>query len=155
MTKIKGNKLTLRRSDGTEVEGHLEDCVLLPKDARQLEGKEPVEFEDEADPSRDPVVRSPGQMMEESRTDKETEIGPVPLHKKQFDGKLAKLGAGQFVAYCNSHPKLRKCRVGKVLTVSRQENLIIVHRYRPLADGRLRVRWLPAFTVGGNEVLGE
>ena len=31
--KFKGNKLTLRRSDGAEVEGHLEDCVLLPKDA--------------------------------------------------------------------------------------------------------------------------
>ena len=61
----------------------------------------------------------------------------------------------QFVAYCNSNPKLKKCSVGKVITVSRQENLIIVHRYRPLADGRLRVRWLPAFTVGGYEVLGE
>ena len=59
------------------------------------------------------------------------------------------------MAYCNSNPKLKKCSVGKVITVSRQENLIIVHRYRPLADGRLRVRWLPAFTVGGNEVLGE
>ena len=32
---------------------------------------------------------------------------------------------------------------------------IIVHRYRPLADGRLRVRWLPASIVEGNEVLGE
>jgi len=77
------------------------------------------------------------------------------LHRRQFDGKLAKLGAGQFVAYCNSHPKLKKCRVGKVVTLSRQQNLIIVHRYRPLADGRLRVRWLPAFTIGGDEFLGE
>ena len=82
MTKIKGNKLTLRRSDGTEVEGHLEDCVLLPKDARQLEGKDPIEFEDEADPAREPVVRSPGQMMDDARTEKEPDIGPVSLHKK-------------------------------------------------------------------------
>ena len=36
VTKIKGNKLTLRRSDGTEVEGHLGDCVL--------EGKDPIDF---------------------------------------------------------------------------------------------------------------
>ena len=77
------------------------------------------------------------------------------MHKNQFDGKLARLGVGQFVAYCNSHPKLKKCSVGKVITLPRPENLIIVHRYRPLADGRLRFRWLPAFTVGGDEVLGE
>ena len=113
VTKIKGNKLTLRRPDSTEVEGHLEDCVLLPKDARQLEGREPVEFEDEAEPSREPVVPSPGQMMEEARNDKEQDIGPVPLHKKQLDGKLAKLGVGQFVAYCSSRPKLKKCKWGK------------------------------------------
>jgi len=81
VTKIKGNKLTLRKINGTEVEGHLEDCVLLPNDARQLECRDPVEFEDEADPSREPMVRSPGQMMEDARTEKEPDIGPVPLHK--------------------------------------------------------------------------
>ena len=110
-----------------------------------------MEFEDEAEPSREPIVRSPGQMMEEARNNKDQSIGPVPLHKKQFDGKLARLGVGQFVAYCNSHPKLKKCKVGKVMTLPRPENLIIVHRYRPRADGRLRVRWLPAFTVGGTK----
>ena len=48
-------------------------------------------------------------MMDDARTEKEPDIGPVSLHKKQFDGKLAKLGAGQFVADCNSNPKLKKC----------------------------------------------
>ncbi len=114
-----------------------------------------MEFEDEADPTREPVVRSPGQMIEDSQDNKDQEIGPVPLHQKQVDGKLARLGVGQFVAYCNTHPKLGKCRVGKVVTLSRQEHLIIVHRYRPLADGRLRVRWVPTYSVGGDEVIGE
>ncbi len=81
---------------------------------RQLEGKDPIEIEDEADPAREPVVRSPGQMMDDARTEKELDIGPVSLRKKQFDVKLAKLGAGHFVAYCNSNPKLKKCSVGKV-----------------------------------------
>ena len=88
--------------------------MLLPKDARALEGREPVEFEDEAEPTREPVLRSPGQMMDDARDDIDKEDRPVPPHKKQFDGKFNKLGAGQFVAYTNTHPKLKKCRSGKL-----------------------------------------
>ena len=31
VTKIRGNKVTLKRQDGSEVEAHLEDCVCYPK----------------------------------------------------------------------------------------------------------------------------
>ena len=76
--------MTLRKADETTVEAHLEDCVLLPKDARVLEGREPVEFEDEADPTREPVVRSPGQMIEEAAANKDQIIGPCRRTKNSL-----------------------------------------------------------------------
>jgi hypothetical protein len=94
-------------------------------------------------------------MIEDAVANRDQIIGPMPAHDKQFNGKLARLGTEQFVAYCNTNPKLKKCRIGKVLTMSKPENLIIVHRYSPLSDGRLRVRWIPTYTVSGGEVLGE
>ena len=39
----------------------------------------------------------------------------------------------------------KKCRVGKVITVARTEHVVIVHRHFPLTDGRLRVKWMPAY----------
>ena len=39
----------------------------------------------------------------------------------------------------------KRCRVGGVTSVARSEQMIIVQRYYPRMDSRLRVRWKPAF----------
>eukprot|EP00969_Alexandrium_andersonii_P303557 13419776-Alexandrium_andersonii.AAC.1 len=37
------------------------------------------------------------------------------------------------------------CAVGKVVTVVKAEEAVVVHRHRHVVDGRLRVRWLPLY----------
>ena len=45
VTGNKGNKLSVRRPDGTEVHDvHLEDVILVPESVRSLESKEPLVF---------------------------------------------------------------------------------------------------------------
>jgi hypothetical protein len=66
------------------------------------------------------------------------EPGKKPVGK----GKLEKLSVGTFVAYSQgAQPK--KLRIGKITTITRNEATVAVQRYRPLSDGRLRVKWIP------------
>ena len=71
-------------------------------------------------------------------------------------GKLAKLTVGQFCAYQQgqgSSDGIRRLRIGKVVNITRSESSVVVHRYRPLNDSRLRVRWIPLeVSVNGAEV---
>ena len=43
--------------------------------------------------------------------------------------------------------------IGKALHVSRAEGTVIVHQYRAVSDGHLRVKWEPVFVDEGNGVV--
>ena len=46
VTETHGNKCTFRKNDGTTIEHiHMEDVMLVPENARNLE-KEPIKFEE-------------------------------------------------------------------------------------------------------------
>ena len=149
-----GNKIAIRKSDGSRLdEVHVEDVVLLPESARDLERREPLEFE--ADEPGEPlgedinVRRSVGEMLESAGRPDESKPAVKPL----LVGKLKSLTTGQCVTYAVS-PK--KCRVGRVHKITRAESGLVVHQHEPMTDGKLRVKWLPVFVrKNGEKVLGN
>ena len=76
-------------------------------------------------------------------------VVPERANRRTKKGKLASLRIRSYVAYAiesikanlpaNKH--LKRCRVGKILRIRPMEQVLLVHRYTPIADGRLRVRW--------------
>ena len=74
-------------------------------------------------------------------------------------GKLEKVTAGNHIAYTAvDYPRLthsKLCQVGKVLNVSRREGCVVVHKYTPVSDGRLRLKWMPTYIEDGAEVVGS
>ena len=61
---------------------------------------------------------------------------------------------GGFVAYTAVPKVKKKCRIGQVRKVFRPDQTILVHRYLPVSDGRLRVLWKPAYlSPEGTEML--
>ena len=56
--------------------------------------------------------------------------------------KADKVSAGTTVIY--AFDRQSYC-VGKVLTVCKLESKVIVHKYCPCSDGRLRIQWRPLF----------
>ena len=42
----------------------------------------------------------------------------------------------------------------KVLNISKAESSLVVHQYKPISDGHLRVKWTPVYVDGEGEVLG-
>ena len=96
-------------------------------------------------------------MLEDAgRTKAETEEA---LHKdvaRMKPGKLEKITSGNFVAYTGEGTgRVKKCRIGKVLNVSKREASLLIHKHRPVVDGHMRVKWEPMFHEGGAEVLGS
>ena len=69
-------------------------------------------------------------------------------------GKLEKITSGNYIAY-TGHGGPKKCRIGKVLNVSKREASVLVHRHRPVVDGHMRVKWEPIFHEQGTEVVGS
>ena len=51
-----------------------------------------------------------------------------------------------FVAYCQG-AATKTLRIGRVSTITKNESSVVVQRFRPLSDGRLRVRWIPMENV--------
>ena len=65
--EVHGNKCTLRSKDGRKLTDiHLENVMLVPENARNLE-KEPLVFEEDNEVALDTVEerRSPGEMLED------------------------------------------------------------------------------------------
>ena len=94
--------------------------------------------------------KSIGQVLEEAAKDKKFAVSDLPRDKNL--GKLDKVTPGGCILYAHQEQK-RKCRVGKVITVARTEQVFIAHRHFPLTDGRLRVKWIPAYLdAEGKEV---
>ena len=84
-----GNKLRLKRADGTIVDAHVEDVILVPDGAADLESRAEIPLETEKG-SR----RSPGEMMEDAgQKDTGTQkTSPSP-------GKLSKINLHNHVVY--------------------------------------------------------
>ena len=74
--------------------------------------------------------------------------------KRVSPGKLDRLQTGNFVVYV-VHDRIKEVTVGKVTAISRSEQTVVVHRYKPITDSQLRLYWQPVFVEGGTEVLGS
>ena len=157
--EVHGNKCSLKTKDGTILKDiHLEDVMLVPESARNLE-KAPLEFEDEGDNSLmlDSLDhrRSPGLMLEDQGKSVEAQNKSFTDAKKGMSpGKLDRVQTGNHVVYVLADKK-KEITVGKVTAVSRSEQTVIVHRYKPVTDGHLRLYWLPVYVEEGTEVLGS
>ena len=100
--------------------------------------------------------RSPGMMMEDQgrKVEAQTKIFEE-ARKKISPGKLDKVQTGNFIAYVVAG-KMKECTIGKVTALSRAEASVVVHRYKPVTDGHLRLYWQPLYTgESGVEVLGS
>ncbi|CAK8990984.1 unnamed protein product, partial [Durusdinium trenchii] len=139
-------------------DAHMEDLLLVPPDALEVEAKAACQFETEDSPM---AVRSPGMMLEERGRATAAAEGVVPgrANKRTSQGKLASLRVGSLVAYAadsiranvpdNKHVK--RCRVGQVRDIHPGVQQLQVHRYQPFADGRLRVLWKPIYLSAGTK----
>jgi len=76
------------------------------------------------------------------------------VRKKMSPGKLDRVQTGNFVVYMLPD-KVKEVTIGKVTALSRSEQTVIVHRYKPITDHCLRLYWQPVYTEGGTEVLGS
>ena len=156
--KVYGNKCTVKDKNGMKLEQiHLEDVMLVPENARNLE-KEPLIFEEEDDLLLDDVNRrrSPGEMLEDEgrRLEEHMRVFDENKRKKLSPGKLEKLQTGNFVAYLKAD-RVKVVAVGKVTAISRAEQNVILHRYYPVTDGQLRLYWTPVFSEEGVEEVQE
>ena len=87
--------------------------------------------------------RSVGEMLEADEAEQ--------YEKTPSRGKLAKTSPGRVVVYKGRLPKTLE--VGRVVSVLRAEGAIIVHCYKPVSDGRLRLMWRPKYLARCGEVL--
>ena len=180
----RGNRVDLESPDAGSAGGtssrrflrdvHIEDLLLVPPDALDVETKAACHFEED-DPHAPMAVRSPGMMLEERERATAAAEGVVPerTNKRTSQGKLASLRVGSMVAYAidsiranvpdNKH--IKRCRVGQVKVIHPGTQQLQVQRYQPFADGRLRVLWKPLYLTAdtkeetfealGNEPLVE
>jgi len=155
--EVHGNKCSLRTKDNTVLRDiHLEDVMKVPENSRNFE-KRPIEFPDEEDLALDTLEdrRSPGMMLEDEGKKVEAQAKAFADARKGISpGKLDKVTTGNFVVYVLSD-KVKECTIGKVTALSKTEQSVIVHRYRPVTDNHLRLYWQPVYVEGGIEVLGN
>eukprot|EP00969_Alexandrium_andersonii_P369152 15474481-Alexandrium_andersonii.AAC.1 len=82
--------------------------------------------------------------------------GPPAAGTHPREGKLASTRPGQHVTYVEDRAR-KYGAVGKVVTVVKAEEAVVLHRHRHAMDGRLRARWLPLYYAtaedGGQEQL--
>ena len=102
--EIHGNKCSLRTRDGTRLEDiHMEDVMLVPKSARNLEKPDlHIKLSPEEELTLDTLEerRSPGMMMEDQGRKVEAQMKAFQEGKKKISpGKLDKVQTGNFIAY--------------------------------------------------------
>ena len=141
-----GNKLTLRREDGSLLEDvHAENVVLVPETMKDLE-RHPLVFRDAPD---DPDRESPGQKLEAVARGDGLDWTHATVRRDNELGILDKISVGVYVAYSVHEDKRaapRQYRIGRVTTVGRAEMLVVCHKYLPtMYTHRLRVEWTPAY----------
>jgi len=155
--EVHGNKCSLRAKDGRILKDiHLEDVMLVPETARNLE-KPQLHFPPEEELALDTLEerRSPGMMLEDQGQKVEAQSKLFHDAKKQISpGKLDKVQTGNYIAYV-VEGKAKECTIGKVTALSRAEATVVVHRHKPVTDHRLRLYWEPVYVEGGIEVLGS
>ena len=154
--EVHGNKCSVKLKDGTVLKNiHLEDVISVPESARNLE-KDPLIFDEEENQLYldSDARRSPGEMLEDQGKSVEKHNEQLQKDRKISPGKIGRILAGNFIAYA-VESRTKVCTIGKVTAVSDTEGTVIVHRYRPTNDNRLRIYWKPVFIEGGVEVLGQ
>ena len=154
--EVHGNKCTIRRPDGTVVkEVHLEDVMIVPENSKHLESRDiTFEDDDELELSGGDSLdrrRSPGMMLE----DQGRAVEDQKEHQPMKPGKLEKLVSGNHIVYRTDDRRRKLVLVGKILNISKREAKVVVHKYYPVSDHRLRLRWVPVFVEQGSEVLGS
>ena len=117
----------------------MEDVIKVPERSRILEKKDDIRWEQMDDVEVDldgeeidkvEVRRSPGEMLEDAGAKVRAREQQLKEAGKVSPGVLAKLQTGNFVAY--AHEEVKKvCLVGKVMSISKLESNVIVHKYRP------------------------
>ena len=130
----------------------MEDLQAVPDSTLDLESRDPLIFLDEPDElvmADAEERRSPGQMIED-----QGRLAKSRQKAGMKPGKLEKTLTGNFIAYKALTLK-KVCLIGMVKNVSTMEAQVLVHRYAPVSDGHLRLKWMPIFDHNGEEVLGS
>ena len=148
--KIQGNRVTLQlvapaiAPGGTfsaprEILAHTEDLVLLPREIKEPDVREPIEF-DAAGPDDGP--RSVARLGEKAQAE-------FTITRR---GQPYVLRLGDVVAYIAAgNGKL--CKIGRVVSVTTADGSVTVHKYAAQTGG-LRVKWVPVYLdEEGAEVL--
>jgi hypothetical protein len=92
VSEVKDKEGTLKIQDSSKFDAHLEDCRLLPKDARVLEGHDPAKFKGRAKSSKEPIDGSLGHLRERT---KEIINRSLPLfHGKKYSSDSEGDGPG-------------------------------------------------------------
>jgi len=138
-----GRRVDIRTDDGIVIRGaHIDDLLVIPDDVDDWEKEDLVL----GAPDPGHLPRSPGQMIEQGGRGVAL---PTALVKKAQRG----LALHRMVIYSTGRGG-RRCSCGKIILMSGLEGTITVHRYAPISDNRLRVKWLPVY-IGddGQEVV--
>jgi hypothetical protein len=93
--------------------------------------------------------RSLGDMLDAA----EPEVNTGVTDRRIRQGKFAKITVHGFVAFKGAGRKT--VRVGRVTNISKAAGEVVLHRYKPVSDGRMRVKWEPVFIIDGQEVLSQ
>ena len=84
------------------------------------------------------VRRSPGMMLEDQGKSVEEQAKAFDDARKQVSpGKLDRIQTGNFVVYLLPD-KPKEVTVGKVVALSKSEQTVVIHRYKPITDNHLR-----------------
>ena len=140
--EVHGNKATVTLADGSELTDiHVENMLQAPDDAVNLENKrEPLEFQESESFLLDDINQqcSLGEMLEDDGNLRDEHLPDVKKNKAD------KVSAGTIIAYAIDK---QSYSIAKVLNVSEVEleSRVLVHRYSPTSDGRLRIQWKPLF----------
>ena len=140
VVRLNGNKLTLRKADGSIVKDiHREDCLRVPHNSQNLE-KAPLLIADDPESLEFETIdakRSPGMMLEDGgESVRRLADAQTPLEGTR---KRHKVVPGCFVAYRVEGGLPKVVGVGKVTAVSKLESKVVLHQYKPLSDGMLRL----------------
>ena len=145
----KQNKCSLRKPDGTLLDNcHIEDILLLPEGSMDLETKKVLVFEEEDGELVRQERKSLGELMEEPPDE-----GPPGL-KKHRAKVVGKLRPGVMIAY-RTDKKSKVVLVGKIRNITSKEAQLVVQKYKPVHDKRIRIKWMLVFVAEGQEVLGS
>ena len=117
--------------------------LLLPEGSIDLETKrKTLVFEEDDVELVRREKKSLGELIEEPPDE-----GPPGL--KKYRAKLVgKLRPGVMIAY-RSDKKSKIVLLGEIRNITSKEAQLVVQKYRPVHEGRIRIKWMPVFVAEG------